>query len=60
MGRNYFSQHGGPYFINDGFTKHSQNPSNPNIKPDKNLFYTLTLGFVTAILTIGVVLVFVF
>ena len=23
MGRNYFSKHGGPYFINNGFSNHS-------------------------------------
>ena len=23
MGRNYFSKHGGPYFINNGFSSHS-------------------------------------
>jgi hypothetical protein len=28
MGRNYFSKHGGPYFINDGLSKHSHDHNN--------------------------------
>jgi hypothetical protein len=24
MGRNYFSKHGGPYFRNDGFSRHPE------------------------------------
>ena len=55
MGRNHFSNKGGPYFINDGFSKHTHNHNDPNdIKPDTKVFYTLTLGFVSAIVLIGV------
>ena len=36
MGRNHFSKHGGPYFINDGISKHSDNNSAP---VDKGFFY---------------------
>jgi hypothetical protein len=34
MGRNYFSKYGGPYFINDGFTHHSQPKPEEDTKPD--------------------------
>jgi hypothetical protein len=59
MGRNYFSKHGGPYFINDGFTHHNDpKPEDEGfIKPDPNLFYGLTIGFVSVILVIGTLLV---
>jgi len=53
MGRNYFSKHGGPYFINDGFTRHS------DIKPyklDKGFFYFIVSGFVITLAIIGIVL----
>lgn len=41
MGRNYFSKHGGPYFINDGFSRHSDiKPS----QPDKGLLSILLIG----------------
>ena len=61
MGRNYFSKHGGPYFINDGFSKHDHDHkpglSHEDIKPDSDLFYLLTIGFGIAILLIGMGLV---
>jgi hypothetical protein len=59
MGRNYFSKHGGPYFINDGFSHHNDpKPEDEGfIKPDPNLFYGLTIGFVSVILVIGTLLV---
>jgi hypothetical protein len=28
MGRNYFSRHGGPYFINNGFSQHHDHDHN--------------------------------
>ena len=28
MTRNYFSKQGGPYFVNDGFSKHPSVPAN--------------------------------
>jgi len=43
MGRNYFSKHGGPYFINDGVTRHADKP---HIKPEKDLLYLSIAGFV--------------
>lgn len=55
MGRNYFSKHGGPYFINDGFSRHTHHHDDPNdIKPDNSGFYILTIGFVSAIVLIGI------
>ena len=62
MGRNYFSKHGGPYFINDGLSHHSDHThesghNHKDIKPDPNLFYGLTISFVCLILGIGITLV---
>lgn len=53
MGRNHFSRAGGPYFINDGFSKHAEEPAN---KPDKGFFYIIVSGFVIALFTIGMFL----
>jgi hypothetical protein len=36
MGRNHFSQHGGPYFINDGFSKHSH--THEEVKPSNRIY----------------------
>jgi hypothetical protein len=61
MGRNYFSKYGGPCFINDGFSRHEHDhkpgETNEDIKPSPNLFYGLTIGFVSFILVIGTLLV---
>jgi hypothetical protein len=53
MGRNYFSKHGGPYFINDGFSNHANKPSIEKDKQNQKFFYGLLsislfviLGFV--------------
>lgn len=47
MGRNYFSRHGGPYFINDGVSKHHDHHTpghtHKHIKPS-NLIYGLLAG----------------
>jgi hypothetical protein len=57
MGRNYFSKAGGPYFINDGFSKHTHSHEDPNhIKPDTNLFYGLTLSFLSLLAIISITL----
>ena len=60
MGRNYFSKHGGPYFINDGFTRHEHDHKSDSPHEDinlsPNLFYGLTIGFVSFILGIGITL----
>jgi hypothetical protein len=41
MGRNHFSQQGGPYFINDGFSKHSDNE--PINQLNKGFFYFMAI-----------------
>jgi hypothetical protein len=51
MGRNYFSKHGGPYFINDGLSKHTHSHEEPHdIKPDYTSVF-IAIGFVT--ITVG-------
>jgi len=55
MGRNYFSKHGGPYFMNDGFSRHADKPYN---ELDKGLFYFIAIGFVIALSAIGSFLFF--
>lgn len=60
MGRNHFSKHGGPYFINDGLSKHDHDhkPGVPHedIKPNKTIFYSVMAGFTVILITIGFVL----
>ena len=51
MGRNYFSKAGGPYFINDGFSKHSHSPE--DIKPDRVLLASILIGFGIVFITIA-------
>jgi len=47
MGRNHFSKHGGPMFINNGLSRHDHSHKDPeDIKPDKVLFFSISLGFV--------------
>ncbi len=53
MGRNHFSRAGGPYFINDGFSHHSENLNKPSIKPDQKLFYSIVTGFVIGLVIIA-------
>lgn len=57
MGRNYFSKHGGPYFINNGLSKHHDHShDDPNhIKPDKGLFIYISIGFVLLLSTLYVI-----
>ncbi len=50
MGRNYFSKHGGPYFINDGVTRHADKPYD---EPSKGFFYLVISGFVITLAAIG-------
>ena len=53
MGRNHFSRAGGPYFINNGLSKHSEEQAT---KPDKGFFYIIVSGFVIALSVIGMFL----
>ena len=61
MGRNHFSKYGGPCFVNDGLSKHDHSHDtqdvHKDIKPDKNIFYTITIVCLSLILTIGISLV---
>jgi hypothetical protein len=56
MGRNHFSRAGGPYFINDGLSKHHDHDKPEHIKPDTNLFYGLTILFVSLLSFIAITL----
>jgi hypothetical protein len=49
MGRNHFSKHGGPYFINDGVTRHADKPYDI---PSKGFFYLILSGFVITLAAI--------
>jgi hypothetical protein len=52
MGRNHFSQQGGPYFINDGFSKHvpHHNPEHTHeeVKPSNRIY-----GLLAALAILG-------
>ena len=54
MTRNHFSKKGGPYFISDGFSKHTPEPE--DIKPDTKVLYFITIGFGILLATIGILL----
>jgi len=56
MGRNYFSKHGGPYFINDGFSNHANKPSIEKDKQNQRFFYGLLTVSLFAILGFVVIL----
>ena len=61
MGRNHFSRAGGPYFINDGFSHHTDHDHNElsnhkHIKPDKGLFYTVLIGYALMLSIVAIVL----
>jgi hypothetical protein len=55
MGRNHFSRAGGPYFINDGFTRHADKPYDI---PSKGFFYLILSGFVITLAAIVTLLFF--
>ena len=55
MGRNYFSKHGGPYFINNGLSGHSHSHDEPHdIKPDYVSIF-IAIGFVTMVVSLLIV-----
>lgn len=58
MGRNHFSRAGGPYFINNGFSKHTDHDhksghNHDDIKPDNVLVVCITIGAVIVLFTIA-------
>lgn len=58
MGRNYFSKHGGPYFINNGLSKHTHHHDDPHdIKPDRALFLSLLLGVPIGLITLYAIVI---
>jgi hypothetical protein len=62
MGRNHFSRAGGPYFINNGFSNHTdhdhkEGSNHQHPKPDTKLFYGLVIGFLSLLAIIGIALV---
>ena len=58
MGRNHFSKHGGPYFINDGLSKHTHSHEDPNdIKPDYASIF-IAIGFVSIVACLLIVSLF--
>lgn len=58
MGRNHFSRHGGPCFINNGFSMHSENTPGHDHEDTKasNLVYSL-LGLVCVLLPVCIAIV---
>jgi hypothetical protein len=57
MTRNHFSKHGGPMFVNHGFSAHDHSHDDPeDIKPDKVLFFSITIGFVLMLTVIVAIL----
>ena len=57
MTRNHFSKKGGPYFVNDGFTHHTDKPQSP--KPDMKVLYRSLVRFGIVLVTIAVLLLFI-
>lgn len=55
MGRNHFSKYGGPYFINDGFSHHSEIEEQAQADHAKNVI--LAIGFVIVLGITAVVVV---
>ena len=58
MGRNHFSRAGGPYFINNGFSKHTHSHDDPHdIKPDRALLLSLLVGIPIWLITIYAIVI---
>ena len=54
MGRNHFSKAGGPYFINDGFSGHSENHSSKDQSEGFVLF--VSIGLLAILVTVSLIL----
>ena len=53
MGRNYFSKHGGPYFINNGFSKHSHDHNDSeDTGSERALILSVCVGTAIVIITL--------
>jgi hypothetical protein len=57
MGRNYFSKYGGPYFINDGFTHHTEDMPKPSNKKDIIPMVCLSLGVIGILFIVNLVII---
>jgi hypothetical protein len=57
MGRNYFSKHGGPYFINDGFSRHTHSHDESDKHESDSMFWIcLSIAFVGILGAIGIII----
>ena len=54
MTRNHFSKAGGPYFINDGFSGHSENQKPKD--PDKGFVLFVSIGLLAILVTVSLIL----
>jgi hypothetical protein len=52
MGRNYFSKHGGPYFINDGLSKHHDHNNSEADGSERALILSVCLGTAIVLITL--------
>jgi hypothetical protein len=52
MGRNYFSKHGGPYFINNGFSKHHHDNNSEDAGSERALIFSVCVGTAIVIITL--------
>ena len=58
MGRNHFSQHGGPYFINNGLSGHDHSHDDPeDIKSDRALLLSLLVGVPIGLITLYAIVI---
>lgn len=57
MGRNYFSKHGGPYFINDGLSRHSEPDNKPGNKKDIITFTCISVGILGILYIVNLVII---
>jgi hypothetical protein len=57
MGRNYFSKHGGPYFVNDGFSRHSESIHKPDHKKEMKLFAFGCIGILGMLFIVNLLLI---
>ena len=58
MTRNHFSKYSGPYFINDGLSKHTDHDheaghNHGDIKPDIKVFYFISMLFGILLVAVG-------
>jgi hypothetical protein len=57
MTRNYFSKKGGPYFVGETFSQHTEVHSKPSNKKDIALFALLSIGAIGILLMVNIVII---